>query len=444
MTDGAIRTGIAAAARCLALDQHAVVVTRALAGAGVDSMVLKGPGLARRLYAADPSRRRYSDVDILVPVADFDRAQQALAALGHTDVAARFPDDEWLWYERSWLREHPVPLTVDLHRGFAGIADPEALWRLLSATAEPLQLSGGTVRVPDAVGCALLVALHAAAPGRGRKAATDLTVALEQLPDPVWRSAARWAVATGSTAVFIAGLRRDPAGVDLVARLGLDSRRSLVGRLTQKLDLVLMGQSLEAVRSVPGAGAKLRYVARRLVPTPGFLRRASPLAQRGPAGLALAYVLRPGRLLLPAARAAVSPSGSPGRAPRRRLLQRGRWSQLRAAWWAWRALNSVRRDLADRPLDQVQPPPAPRGGPQSRRAVRAVLRRRGASCLEQSLVTQRWLARQHVEVDLVVGVTAPGAGFRAHAWLATDHDAEHSHATMTEILRRPTPAAWLA
>ena len=63
---GPVRTGFAAAARCLALDAHAVTVVRALEDAGVAALLLKGPGLARRLYADDPSRRRYSDVDVLV------------------------------------------------------------------------------------------------------------------------------------------------------------------------------------------------------------------------------------------------------------------------------------------------------------------------------------------------------------------------------------------
>ena len=56
---------------------------------------------------------------------------------------------------------------------------------------------------------------------------------------------------------------------------------------------------------------------------------------------------------------------------------------------------------------------------------------------------QRWEAGQGVPVELVVGVTAPGPGFRAHAWLTTDADAEHDHTTMTELLRRPTPPEWL-
>ena len=78
--------GLASTARCLALDQHAVTVSRALDAAGIASMILKGPGLARRLYADDPARRRYSDIDLLVSPADFDRAQQVLAELGVSEA----------------------------------------------------------------------------------------------------------------------------------------------------------------------------------------------------------------------------------------------------------------------------------------------------------------------------------------------------------------------
>ncbi|MEK8109753.1 hypothetical protein NKG94_45510 [Micromonospora sp. M12] len=54
---------------------------------------------------------------------------------------------------------------MDLHRGFAGVGDHDALWRLLRAQAEPLDLAGGTVLIPDDAGTALLAALHAASPG---------------------------------------------------------------------------------------------------------------------------------------------------------------------------------------------------------------------------------------------------------------------------------------
>lgn len=42
----------------------------------------------------------------------------------------------------------------------------------------------------------------------------------------------------------------------------------------------------------------------------------------------------------------------------------------------------------------------------------------GATCLQRSVVLQRWYADQGVDRDVVIGVTAPGAGFKAHAWLS--------------------------
>jgi hypothetical protein len=109
---------------------------------------------------------------------------------------------------------------------------------------------------------------------------------------------------------------------------------------------------------------------------------------------------------------------------------------LRAAWWALGAVRRTRRRLGDGGLDAALAPPAP---PQLQdeavRAVRAVLRRSDASCLVRSIVMQRWLAAQGDARDLIVGVTGPGAGFEAHAWL--DGEAPHGGEAFHELLRRP-------
>ena len=47
----------------------------------------------------------------------------------------------------------------------------------------------------------------------------------------------------------------------------------------------------------------------------------------------------------------------------------------------------------------------------------AVLRIGRASCLERSLVLQRWLAAHEEPRDVVIGVAPPSTGFAAHAWL---------------------------
>ena len=89
--------------------------------------------------------------------------------------------------------------------------------------------------------------------------------------------------------------------------------------------------------------------------------------------------------------------------------------QLRAAWWGYRALRDVRRRLAAGQMEVGLTPPALPA--HARRGVEAVLRRSQPTCLQAALVRQTWLRAQGVACDVVIGVTAPSEGFRAHAWL---------------------------
>jgi hypothetical protein len=111
---------------------------------------------------------------------------------------------------------------------------------------------------------------------------------------------------------------------------------------------------------------------------------------------------------------------------------------LRAAWWGVRAIVAGRLALRRDPegagvaLPAVPPLPA-----RARRGLDAVLRRSRATCLVKASVRQAWLAAHGDARDLVIGVTAPAAGFRAHAWLAGD--AEERSGEFTELARRPAP-----
>jgi hypothetical protein len=105
---------------------------------------------------------------------------------------------------------------------------------------------------------------------------------------------------------------------------------------------------------------------------------------------------------------------------------------VRAAVWAWRAVRRVRRDLRAHSLRDVRvgaPPALPEG---AARGVFIVLRRLEPSCLERSLVLQRWMATHGDAREIVVGVSAPGA-FRAHAWLAGERPPEG--AGFAELMR---------
>ena len=93
-------------------------------------------------------------------------------------------------------------------------------------------------------------------------------------------------------------------------------------------------------------------------------------------------------------------------------------ARLRAAFWALRARRIARRVVWAGDLTQpVELPPSPAVPADAVSAVAIVLRYTRATCLVSSLVMQHWL-RDHGEmVDVVIGVTSPRDGFRAHAWL---------------------------
>jgi hypothetical protein len=108
---------------------------------------------------------------------------------------------------------------------------------------------------------------------------------------------------------------------------------------------------------------------------------------------------------------------------------------LRAALWTLRAARSVRKQLgAGQPMPQ-RLPAVPRVPATAERGMKGVLTRREDTCLVRALVRQAWFAAHGSPRDLVIGVTPPSAGFRAHAWLDGDppcHD-EGYH----ELVRRP-------
>ncbi|MEZ5062987.1 MAG: lasso peptide biosynthesis B2 protein [Solirubrobacterales bacterium] len=94
-------------------------------------------------------------------------------------------------------------------------------------------------------------------------------------------------------------------------------------------------------------------------------------------------------------------------------------ADLRAAAWTLRTHVALRRRIAAEGSEATVPLP-PAIPDAATRAVRATLRARRASCLESAIVLQSWHAAHGRPLDLVIGVTAPGAGFHAHAWLEAE------------------------
>jgi hypothetical protein len=112
---------------------------------------------------------------------------------------------------------------------------------------------------------------------------------------------------------------------------------------------------------------------------------------------------------------------------------------LCAAWWTVRATASARRQLAADPTSAVRAlPPVPSVAGRGARGVAAALRVSRSTCLVQATVRQAWYAAHGEFRDVVIGVTAPAAGFAAHAWL--DGDAPCHSEGFEELLRRPGAA----
>jgi hypothetical protein len=117
-----------------------------------------------------------------------------------------------------------------------------------------------------------------------------------------------------------------------------------------------------------------------------------------------------------------------------------RLAALTSGWrWARRAVKTIRAEVRADGLGVVVPaPPTNRRG--SLRGARMALRRDSASCLERSLVVQRWWASTGVALDVIVGVRHPHRhdGPLGHAWV--EHWDRDFSDQFNEIRRVEAPA----
>lgn len=288
-----------AAAQALAQDLVSAEVLGALDAAGVPAVLLKGPALAGWLYA-DGGERRYGDSDVLVPLGRREDAAAVLQSLGFT--ASLSPADVTReLHAHPWRRARDGAV-VDLHVTVAGmLAPPETVFAALPTTT--LTVGGRPVPVLAEGARALHVALHAAHDGAaGGKPLRDLGRALEQLEDERWRDAVALARVVDAEEAFGAGLRLVPAGAALADALGLPAAQSTTRRLLAA-SAPREALVVEQLATTRGLAARARIVARRVVPSPAYLRFRHPIARRGPLGLAAAYLWRPVSLAARAPRA---------------------------------------------------------------------------------------------------------------------------------------------
>ena len=250
----------------------------ALAAAGIESILLKGPTFARWLYPE--GGRLYGDVDLIVAPGDVLAAQKVLAARGFVDQKRGFREAEMDLRSSTFVRTGRTGRDlVDLHWNFDGAPQPEVTWRELGRHTEELEVGGVRVTGLDDPARALHVALHAAhhglggpdPAGRTGKTGEDLARALTSSGAEIWEQAATLSRDIGLEAAFAFGLRLHPEGAGLADRLGLS--RELPD--LWKFPGTTLGRGVAGfyrLLTAPGLGPKTQTLARTLVPSPSRVR----------------------------------------------------------------------------------------------------------------------------------------------------------------------------
>jgi hypothetical protein len=191
----------------------------ALNAAGAEPLLLKGALFAVRNYRS-PGLRPFSDLDLLVPRAERERAAEALLGLGYARYRDRNQREVGWWDENHhhWGFAPESGLRVELHWDLApptsGVRlDAAALW----ARSERLDCPGGRGRALALEDELVHLAVHAAkhqlrVPLRQY---ADLAALLATSPPPDWEAVRRRAAEAG-------------AGIDLAAYLGVAAGLGLV------------------------------------------------------------------------------------------------------------------------------------------------------------------------------------------------------------------------
>lgn len=424
------------AAYGLARDFALAEVSVAFAAREIDFLVIKGPVIADWLYD-DRSERPYGDVDLLVSPAEFEAAEATLADLGYEYTGARRATFEQLWHEHEWRRGGSTPALFDLHRALHLIpAPPPDAWALLRADASRMTIAGESVEIPCPAAHLVIIALHAAQHGaKVPKPLEDLRRAIERATAEDWEAAGSLAARLGAAGSMREALGLVEHGTELADRLSLASGAARNARLmAQTPPKTALG--IEVLVNTQGVRARSYLLIRKLLPTRAFMRSWQPLARRGRGGLALAYIWRPLWLMANLPRGTLAWATTEfGPGVGKRLT-----GFLRGSRWAVCAWLRCRFQLRRGGLELVSLQSPPSSAPGLTAGAKFTLAHLPTSCLERSLVRQRWHAARGNPRDLVIGVRGPASAMAAHAWLEGD---QPHPAGFSELRRWPTPKRYV-
>jgi hypothetical protein len=280
------------AVRNLLVDRLTAEVVGRFEADGIESILVKGPVIGDWLY--DDAARSYGDTDLLVSPTDWHRAAGVLASQGFSDYLGPMAHPRMESFaSTAFVRGSG---NIDMHCTLSGLnAPPESVWEAFRTGSKRQLVGGRMVTVPAHRAVLMHIALHAAAHPENPKPQEDLRRALERADDAEWRQAAELAAELDGLAAFSTGLRTLEPGAELARRLGVADVSSI------KLDLrAAQIPTTEALYELTRPGLttsqRVQLVLSELFPRPSFMRWWTPVAKRGPIGLAASYPLRWGWL----------------------------------------------------------------------------------------------------------------------------------------------------
>jgi hypothetical protein len=278
--------------RALAVDRITAEVVNAFDQAGIRSILLKGPSIARWLYPK--GGRTWGDSDLLVAPSDFDQACALLEDRGFVHLMDGWAPAEQRLNDsaRTYVRSDGVGpcQAVDLHRSLRHLSVPDdVLWSTFSAHTESLRVAGVDVQVLQSTALALHIVVHAVQHGYRHHTSSDFRRLLDALPADRWPEVAALAASVGALECLAVGLRLEPEGAQIADHLGLPTPG--VEAPSWWLSSAPRGAaSLAIVGAESTWRGKVARVRRTLVPTRARMRYAAGLSPSSrPWAVATAY-----------------------------------------------------------------------------------------------------------------------------------------------------------
>ena len=290
---------LTAAAQALNCDRITAEVVSAMEPAGIPTILMKGPSIARWLYPT--GGRTYSDSDLLVPHTEFDRAKAVLVELGFRDRYEWWDPFErsintFLQVETPFIRSSEIGLGpsgfVDLHRNLPRLPTPHhLLWDVFSAHTETMSVAGVEVRVLDRPALGLHIVIHAVQHGFDAHTSEDLVRLLEAVAFDEWRDVAELAEQLGIANALGSGLRHFPLGSEIADCIDLPSLSSADFRIWRH-HAPRGSLSLHEFSSAPTLRMKVRWVRWILFPSQARIRALAERTDVSTSLLAVLYLRR--------------------------------------------------------------------------------------------------------------------------------------------------------